>query len=243
MNDYSYDEKLEISDFFDDTVPTFPFTVHAPPFYRVDADNLMSIKTLCKHLVDPYSYEGEISPELDRFLTNLATTKPSSYCAFEHDVMQSQGYISLMYIYDASRASLEDTLVQYTTQYLLINGYLDKPADIEHFCILPVMITPPSMAQYERVITNCSYRFIETIKHAYLHKVAVVIDDKQLIFSLSEILALSYFGYEINPPPDDPSRKRSTSYMDVDEFLNAVEVWGLERLILPPFVFEAPTKC
>ena len=35
MNDYSYDEKLEISDFFDDTVPTFPFTVHAPPFYSI----------------------------------------------------------------------------------------------------------------------------------------------------------------------------------------------------------------
>ncbi|MFD1132367.1 hypothetical protein ACFQ3G_03190, partial [Psychrobacter sanguinis] len=35
----------------------------------------------------------------------------------------------------------------------------------------------------------------------------------------------------------------SVAYMDYDEYMNAVECWGMEKIILPAFVFEAPTKC
>lgn len=241
MNKYSYDDKLVIREFFEQTVPTFPFRVYAPPFYKVDTDNIIDIKTLCRHIVDPYSYGGQIHPELDRFLTNLANTKPGSLCTFEQEIMQSQGYISLMYIYDASRSNLENTIMGYTRQYLDIKGYLDNPEGIVYSTILPVMISPPTVIRNQPELTNCAHRFIETIKNADLHKVVIVAANSyHLIFSLSEILALSYFGFDINPPPQE---KRSVSYMDYDEYMNAVECWGMEKIILPAFVFEAPTKC
>lgn len=241
MNKYSYDDKLVIREFFEQTVPTFPFKVYAPPFYKVDTDNIIDIKALCRHIVDPYSYEGQIHPELDRFLTNLAHTKLGSLCTFEQEIMQSQGYISLMYIYDASRATFDNTVGLYTVRYLDIKGYLKDPEADEYSDIVPVIITPPTVSRSKPELTNCAYRFIETIKYADLHKVIVVASDgENLIFSLSEILALSYFGFDINPPPQE---KRSVSYMDYDEYMNAVECWGMEKIILPAFVFEAPTKC
>ena len=244
MNFYSSDEELVIREFFDQTVPTFPFKVYAPPFYTVNAENVMRIKALCCHLIDPYSYDGRIPREVDWFLSNLAIAEQTVLCPFEHEIMQSQGYISLMYIYDSSRCNFENTVALYTRQYMTIKGYIDNPEAEDYFCIFPVINTPRSVTQNQHEVTNLAYRHMELIKNADLHKVVTVAHNgKYLVFSLSEILSLSYFGFEINPPPEDPNKKRSVSHMDYDEYMNAVETLGLERIELPAFVFEAPTKC
>ncbi|WP_338412731.1 hypothetical protein MN210_18225 [Psychrobacter raelei] len=241
VHDYEYDEKLVIEDFFNNTLPKFPFEVLASPYHQIDKHNLSKIKDLCRHIIDPYSYAGEIPAAVDRFLNNLATNWPPYFSTFEYTITQSQGYIALMYVYDVSCANFESTIVLYTRQYLSLKGYMDNPEGDDFFCILPVIITPPSVINNEDESLNRSYRFIELIKNANLHKVVIVaLNGAHLVLGLSEILTVSYQGFEINPPPNDPSRRRSLSHMEPEEYMNAIECWGLDRVILPPAIFEVP---
>ncbi|PNK59493.1 hypothetical protein [Psychrobacter sp. FDAARGOS_221] len=245
MNIYSDEEQQAIRDFFENTIPTFPFRIRAKPVAKVSVATIRNLIALCKD-VDYF-----VPKAVFYFLRNLCADnfEQSANC-FELEIMQTQGFMSMLYMYEAFHNRLEDTLTSYTWEYLRLknedNISHDEPA-VDYMTVVPVVVIPPMLKQYDFdydiAINKKWYVAIKQIEYADLHHVVVVTrDGDSSIISLSQLLGYDYKDFDADPYPDFDAQM-DLSDVDPKVALDLIKTCGLQGFILPPDVYESNTKC
>ena len=239
MNEYSEHTKKELRELFYEHMPKFPFPVTIKPLSTLGVANRRQILKICQNIRQDLFLLTDKS-----LIRNLSEDYyHENLCPFEQEIVNSEGFNTLLFMMDINIKLFEHTIKMYTCEYLrqeeiITNSNADSFGEI---VFLPHITTRDetsfhSYKNYGKYTSEADF-----ILNSHQHKIVVLRQHRNhLTIPLPKLMTYDFKDYDVREAfRPDPGAFKVRLTEDFKDASLLIQMLGLQNVILPPYVYEA----